>query len=288
MRAAAFETTRPEPALVGQQHRNPAFAMAIEDEQRRVVGGFHHGVAGHALDCDRAEPSAPGGRVLQAAREFSSDGVAPAGIGEARIKTLDIHVAGREGRKHRGKGCLGDGFDTRHFRSRRDQQRAAVFHVLSDIVVVEHRQYAAVLVAVEDDEVEFLDLLDKELAGREGDEGELGDRRAVLLFRGAQNGEMDEIHRGVGFQEIAPGAFARMGLAGHQQHPEVFADALDAGDCAVVGCRDFRRLFLDRELDNVVAAARDFQRIGALLAGNGLGDTAILAIDADGDRQRGA
>jgi hypothetical protein len=45
-----------------------------------------------------------------------------------------------------------------------------------------------------------------ELADRERDERELVDRRAILLFRRAQDGEMHEIDRGVGLEQIAPGA----------------------------------------------------------------------------------
>ncbi len=49
--------------------------------------------------------------------------------------------------------------------------------------------------------------------GREGDERELVDRRAVLLLGRAQNGEVDEVDGGVRLQQVAPGALAGVGLA---------------------------------------------------------------------------
>ena len=38
---------------------------------------------------------------------------------------------------------------------------------------------------------------------------------------------MHEIDGGVGLQEVAPGALARMRLAGDEQHPQAVADAFD-------------------------------------------------------------
>ena len=67
----------------------------------------------------------------------------------------------------------------------------------------------APLIAVEDDEIELVELLDEQLAGREGDQRQFLDRRAVLLLGRAQDGEMHEIDGGIGLQQIAPGALAR-------------------------------------------------------------------------------
>ena len=44
--------------------------------------------------------------------------------------------------------------------------RAPPFRHIRDVVVIQDRQHVAVLVAVEDNEVEILDLLDEQLAGR--------------------------------------------------------------------------------------------------------------------------
>ena len=76
-----------------------------------------------------------------------------------------------------------------------DQQRAAVADVAGDVLEVVVRQDAAALVAVEDDQVELVDLLHEQLLGREGDQRELEDRHEVLLLRRAQDGEMHEVDR---------------------------------------------------------------------------------------------
>ena len=94
-----------------------------------------------------------------------------------------------------------------------DQQRAAVrLHVAGDVVVVEQLQDAAMLIAVENDEVEIPDLLTEQLAGRERDQRQLIDRRPVLLLGWPQDGEVDEIDGRVRFQKIAPGPLAGVRL----------------------------------------------------------------------------
>jgi hypothetical protein len=52
-------------------------------------------------------------------------------------------------------------------------------------------------VAIEDDQVEILDLLAEQVAVREGDQRQFVDRRAVLLLGWAQNGEMHQLDIGV-------------------------------------------------------------------------------------------
>ena len=99
--------------------------------------------------------------------------------------------------------------------------------VMGDILEVERRQHAPALIAVEDDQVELIELVLEQLAGGEGDQRQLVDRRAVLLFGGAQNGEMDEVDRGIGLEHVAPGPLAGMRLARHEQHAHVLAHALD-------------------------------------------------------------
>ncbi len=113
------------------------------------------------------------------------------------------------------------------------------------------------LVAVEDDEVEVLDLLGEQLARREGDERELVDRRAVLLLRRAQNGEVHEIDGGVGLQQVAPHALAGVRLAGDQQHAQVLAHALGRHHDAVVGRGELARRRLQLDLDDVLAGVRE-------------------------------
>ena len=73
------------------------------------------------------------------------------------------------------------------------QHRAAFTHIARDIVEIDDRQHALARVAVEDNELELVDLLLEQFARGEGDQRELVDRCAVLFFRRTQNGEMDQI-----------------------------------------------------------------------------------------------
>ena len=112
-------------------------------------------------------------------------------------------------------------------------------------------------VTVEDHQVEFIELVDEELAGREGDEGQFLGRRSVLLFGRAQNCKVHQIDRGIGFQEIAPRAFARMRFARYQENPEPVANAFNDGDGAVVLVRDFTSQRRHGDLDDVLPAVID-------------------------------
>ena len=69
---------------------------------------------------------------------------------------------------------------------------------------------------------------------------------------------MHEIDRGVGLQQVAPGALAGMRLARDQQHAQILADAVDRGDGVVVGVGEFalERGSID-DLDDVAAGAGD-------------------------------
>ena len=158
-------------------------------------------------------------------------------------------------------------------------------HVAGDVVVVEQLQNAAMLVAVKDDEIEFLDLLTEQFAGREGDQRKLIDRGAVLLLRRAQNGEVDEIDGGIRLQEIAPGAFAGVRLARYEQHAQVFADAFGNDDDAVVGGRQFALGFGKFEFDDVLAGVRKLHRKVEAFADVDGAVLVWLALAADLERQ---
>ena len=123
--------------------------------------------------------------------------------------------------------------------------------------------HAAAAVAVEDDQVELVELDVEQLADRKGDQRQLADRRAVLLLRRPQDREMDEIDRRIGFEDVAPDALAGMRLAGDQQHPQPVAHAVDDDDGAVVVERQLARAGLDRELEDVGAAMVDRRRSAA-------------------------
>ncbi len=68
---------------------------------------------------------------------------------------------------------------------------------------------------------------------------------------------MDEIDRGIGFQEVAPGALARMRLSRNEEHAKIFADAVEHMHGAVVRLRHLAGNRIDGEFQDVVAAARN-------------------------------
>ena len=106
--------------------------------------------------------------------------------------------------------------------------------------------------------MELVDLLLEQLARRKRDQRQLVDRRAVLLLGRAQDGEVHEIDRGVGLQQVAPGALARVRLARDQQHAQLVAHAVDRHDRAIVDGGEFaafHRRGLD--LDDVLSGMRD-------------------------------
>ena len=86
MRAAALEAARPEPGMVGEEQRDAALALAVEDEERLVVGAVHDDVAlGRLLDVDQAEPAAPVRRVGVRAFEVAGHRMALADVGDLGV-----------------------------------------------------------------------------------------------------------------------------------------------------------------------------------------------------------
>ena len=172
------------------------------------------------------------------------------------------------------------------FRTCRDQERAALSDVAGDVVEIGRGQHALVGVAVEDDQIEVLDLLDEQLARRKGDQREFRDRRTVLLLRRPQDREVDEIDVGVGLQQVAPGTLALVRFAGDQEHAQFLANALDRQDGAVVDRGQLARQRLDLDLDHVRAAMLDLDRqIEGLVGRNGAA-RGLGAVAAQGDDGR--
>ena len=109
---------------------------------------------------------------------------------------------------------------------------------------------------------------------------QLVDRRAVLLVWRTQNREVHQIDRRIGLQQIAPDAFARMRFAGHQQHPQAIAYAVDDHRRAVVLKRLFRRSGRGFELDDIFATMSHRHGDGGVLADRHVALALILAVDA--------
>ena len=132
---------------------------------------------------------------------------------------------------------------------------------MRDVVVVEQREDAAVLIAVEDYQVEVVDLVDEQFPRWKGDQRQFVDRRAVLLFGRAQDGEVNEIDGGVRLQQVAPCPFAGMRGARNEEHAQILAHALYDLDGAVVDRGQFAIDRPDREFEDVLAAVFEVEDI---------------------------
>src|SRR5690606_36414 len=220
--------------------------------------------------------------------EAARDRVAFADSRETWIERLFRHGTGRQGRQGAIKRRAGNRHFACIFRAGCDQQGAAILHILRDVIVIEEWQHIAVLVAVENDEVELVDLVDEEFTRREGDQRQFVNRRAVLLFRRAQNGEVDEIDGSIGFQQVAPGALAIVRLTGDEQHAQVLANAVHGCDSAIVGVRYFAGKRWRGDFDNVHARARQGDGDGGFLSDLRFFLADGLAIAADLNRCRAA
>ena len=151
--------------------------------------------------------------------EVGGDRMAMAQLRDARREAPLHHPGSGLDRQHPAQRRAVEAFGAGEILARGDQQRAAVAHIAGDVLEIIVRQDAAALVAVEDDQVELVDLLHEELLGREGDQRELEYRDEILLLRRAQDGEMHQVDGAVGFQQVPPGALAGIGLARDEQHP---------------------------------------------------------------------
>src|SRR5215472_7003259 len=100
------------------------------------------------------------------------------------------------------------------------QKRAALADIAHDVFDIALRDHPAPAVAVEDDQIELVELDVEEFTDRKRDQRQFTDRSAVLLLRRPQDREMDEIDRRVRFQDVAPYPLTGMRLAGNQQHAQ--------------------------------------------------------------------
>src|SRR5581483_8400284 len=196
------------------------------DQQRLAVRSLHHAGAGAAPDVNQPEPVAPVRRVALRALEVARHGVTSACLSELRLESTFGDLAGRFGRQYAVKGSTPDTRRASVVGPRSDQHRAAVTHISCDVVEIDERQHSLPGVAVEDDQLEFTDLLLEQLARRKCDQRKLVDGRAVLFFRGAQNGEMDEVDGSIRLEKIPPGALTGVRLSGHQQYAQLVAHAV--------------------------------------------------------------
>ena len=252
---------RPEPDLVGHQHADAALVDAVYDQQRAPFGSGDQHVTRYGIRLDIAHPFAPL-RVVQR----RGDGVALAGPGQLGLEAPGTDDAGRGGGQHGGERRAREAGGARELLARDDQQRAAIGHISRHVGEVGLRDDALALILVEDDEVELGQLLLEQFLGREGDQRQFLGARIVGLERRAQNREVDEVHRRIGFQKVAPDAAGLVRLAGDQQHAQPVAHAGDGHRGAVVGEGQLFRPGCGLDDHHVLAAPLDLDGQGRVLA----------------------
>ncbi len=189
-----------------------------------------------------------------------------ADVGQGRAEAALDHPARGLHRHHVGQRRAPETVGRAEFRPRSHQHRAAVAHILPHILEVGGRQDPSQPVAVEDDEVELLDLLDEQLARGKGDQRQLRDGDAILLLGRAQDGEMHQIHGRIGFQEVAPDPLARVRLARDEQHPQPVAHPVDLDDRRIVAVCQLVGRGRDLKLQHVHAPVRQRHRQLQILA----------------------
>ena len=154
--------------------------------------------------------------------------MAQADRGHLRLEALLQLVAGRLGRQDLRQRRAIEAELAGELRPRRDQQRAAFLHILDDVAGNSRADRMPSCEPVEDDQVEFAcSLILEQLATGKAISASSwigvkscfsGGRRMVKWIRSTD---------GIGLEQVAPGALARMRLAGDQQHPQPVAHAVD-------------------------------------------------------------
>ncbi len=144
-------------------------------------------------------PPARGGRLGVGAGQVARHRMRHALRRHRRFEALRHDLAGRLRRQHGGERRMRDAHRPGEFRPRRHQQRPAIVDIVGEVLEIGQRQYPALAVAVEDHQVETVELLAEQFLGRKGDQRQLVDRdRRVLLARRPQNREVDQVDRRVG------------------------------------------------------------------------------------------
>src|SRR5215469_5038069 len=117
--------------------------------------------------------------------------MAVAELGDVRLVAFLEHIAGGFRRKDRAERRAVEAQGRAEGGARRLEQGATFADIAGDVLEICGRQDGAAAIAVEDNEVELVDLDVEEFADRKGDERKLADGRAVLLLGRAQDGEVD-------------------------------------------------------------------------------------------------
>ena len=175
--------------------RHPALPDAVEDEKRAAVIAVHHGNPALDPGIDLPEPAPPRGFTARPAGsgEFLGHRMPAAEIGQLRLIALLVDIAGRLGRQNRPERRPGKAHRCSEARAGRFEKGAAFADIAGDIFEVGLRDHPPAAVAVEDDQIKFVELDVEQFADRKGDQRQFTDRRAVLLFRRPQDREVHEV-----------------------------------------------------------------------------------------------
>ena len=267
--------------MIRRQQRHAALAHAVEDQKGARVLALHHDVPAFRRHVDLAQPGPPGVLAAEVRRhrvalaEFRYRGP------EARVD----HPRGGFARHDLGQRRAIEAVRPREIGTRGEEDGAALAHVVRHVFEVDRGQDAAPLVAVEDDQVEIADLFQEQLARREGDQAQFVDGHAVLLFRGAQDGEVHKVHRAVGFQKVPPGAAALVRFARDQQHAQPVAHAVHLDQRGVVAVGQFAVGHRQGELQHVAPAMGQRHRQFQVLPDRHLDPLRFLAVDRNVERR---
>ncbi len=97
---------------------------------------------------------------------------------------------------------------------------------------------------------------------------------------------MDQVDRRIGLEQVAPDPQARIRLAGHQQHPQPVAHAIDEEHLAVVQGGDLARRRVGLELEHRLARPAQLERQAPRGPGQDRNPLPGLAVLAERDRDR--
>jgi len=86
------------------------------------------------------------------------------------------------------------------------------------------------------------------------------DRRSILLLRRPQNGEVYEINRRIGLEQIAPGSFARVRLSRNEQYAQILAYPLGSNDNTVIRRRQLAIDWCEFDFKDIRASVREAHR----------------------------
>src|SRR5580704_17339355 len=150
---------------------------------------------------DLAEPAAPAWAPTGFAgpRQVGGHRMAPAWLAQLRLEPFLIDIAARFGRQDLAERGAEQAHRRAEARPGRFEKGAAFADIFDHILDISLWDHSASAVAVEDNQVELVELDVEQFADREGDQRQFADRRAVLLFGRPQNREMNQIDRRVGF-----------------------------------------------------------------------------------------